>query len=197
MVVQARMLGESVMQVGEGCVGTDSPHLFALLLYLSQAEGRPIHKSELRDLLFPGIDDGGRASHNLRQLLYRLRGLGTPILTEGDRLRLPASAISSSLEDFACLPREERVRLPAGRLTVLPAYEPDVSPQLADWVETLRARADARVRHILRNDLRVLVQECDWLSVVATGRTLRALRVFTDEVVSATAEGLLCLGRKL
>lgn len=195
-IVRVRILGESIVQVGERYIAPDSPRLFALALYFGHAEGRPIHKSEVRDLLFPDATDDGRASHNLRQLLYRLRRLGVPIMTDRDRFCLSADCVTSTVNEFASIPRDVRLRQSASALSILPAYEPRISRQLADWLETVRSQGQARVRGLLRDDLHALEQACDWEGVVTVGRTMQELHASTEQIVSSVAQALLMRGRK-
>jgi DNA-binding SARP family transcriptional activator/tetratricopeptide (TPR) repeat protein len=195
-VVRLRILGESVIQVGDRCIAPDSPQLFALALYLGHAEGRPVHKSELLELLFPDVDDARRASHSLRQLLYRLRRLGVPIVTEGGLLRLAPDFVTSTLEHFVSQSREERIRHPASTLSILPAYEPRVSRQLGDWIETVRSNAQARLRAALQQDFRGLQRDCSWQSVVTVGRIMQSLLISNEEIVSGVAQALMMQGQK-
>lgn len=194
--VKLRILGECVIEVGERRIGPEAPQLFALLLYLGMANGRAVHKTELFELLFPGARDGGRASHNLRQLLYRLRGMGVEIETAGDRVQIPENAVHSSLSDFVILGQEERVLLHTSRLAVLPSYEPDISAQFADWLETVRSQCTATLRGIIRDDFRQFKGDCNWESLVSSGEILTALDASSEEIVSGMAEALLLLGRK-
>lgn len=193
--VKLRILGECVIEVGERRIGPEAPQLFALLLYLGMANGRAVHRTELFELLFPGARDGGRASHNLRQLLYRLRGMGVAIETAGDRVRL-AEIVTSSLTHFESLSRQERLSVPASDLIVFPSYEPTISPQFADWLETTRSQGGERIKNMIRSDFRAYHRECDWESLVSSGNTLRALDAWTEEVLSNVAEALLMQGRK-
>jgi DNA-binding SARP family transcriptional activator len=195
-IVRLRILGESVVQIGERCITPNSPRLFAFALYFGHAEGRAVHKSELLELLFPDVADEERASHNLRQLLYRLRLHGAPIVSDGDRLRLSADCITSTLDEFTSMPRDGRVGRPASALSILPAYEPRISRQLSDWIEMVRSKTQARVRARLRDDLRVLERDCDWERVVTVGRTMQELHGSSEEIVRSVAQALLMRGRK-
>ena len=195
-IVRLRIIGECVLQVGDRCIEPDAPRLFALLLYLCHAEGRAIHKTELFELLFPEVTVNKQASHNLRQLLYRLRGMGAPVHTQGERIRLSGDFITSSLDDLASHSRQERLRVKASSLVVLPSYEPRISRQFGDWVETIRSQTASRVRRILREDFRAHKRECQWEGVVSSWRTLQLLGDSSEELVSGNAEALLMLGRK-
>ena len=75
--IRLRILGESVIEVGETIVEPSATHVFALLLYLAVERGKLVTRSQLASMLFP---EGSAANvgHNLRQLLYRLRRCGSP-----------------------------------------------------------------------------------------------------------------------
>src|SRR5690348_14913264 len=77
--LRLRIVGESVIEVGGKRITPTSPHLFAVLLYLGTEHDREVPRSELIDLLYPANEETGDSSHRLRQLLYKLRGMGAPL----------------------------------------------------------------------------------------------------------------------
>jgi hypothetical protein len=184
------------VEVGEEVIAPGAPRLFALALYLGCSDGRLIHKSELGELLFPDVSNRNRASHSLRQLLYRLRCLGADVRTVGDCACLSESAVTSSFDTFAEMPRAERIRCRPLDVAVLPAYEPKISRQFSEWIETVRVRERARVRALLRQDFVALEQSCDWEGVVRVGRTLQELQMATEDVLSGMAQALVLRGQK-
>lgn len=195
-LVRLRILGESLVEVGEEVVSPSSPRLFALALFLGYVEGRSLHKSELCDLLFPDAGNRKRASHSLRQLLYRLRRLGEDVRTIGDRACLPRGMVTSTFQTFLEMPRAERMRCRSLDLAILPAYEPRISRQFSEWVETVRIKEQARVRAVLREDFVALEQACHWEGVITVGRTLQELQMATEDVVCGMAQALVLRGRK-
>ena len=194
--VKLCLLGEGVIELKDRAIAPDAPLLFALLLYLGVSRGRAVTKTELLDLLFPRLSDSGNASHNLRQLLYRLRTMGVPVETERDRYRLPATAVSSSLDEFELSSRNERGSVALSSLAILPAYEPTISPQFAEWIESFRSQGTARLRGIFRSDFRAYQRACEWHRVVSCGGALDALNGSSEEIIGGVAEALLMLGRK-
>ena len=194
--VKLRILGESVVELKDRAIAPDAPRLFALLLYLGLSGGRAVTKTELLDLLFPDVSNFGNASHNLRQLLYRMRTMGVSVERERDRYRMPKASVSSSLDEFALGSRNERCSIALSSPAILPKYEPDFSPQFAEWVESFRSQGTARLRGIVRNDFRAYQAACDWHRVVSCGGALDALNGSSEETVSGVAEALLMLGRK-
>lgn len=194
-VIRLRTLGESLIEVDGQVVAPNSPQLFALLLYLGHARN-PVHKSELFDLILPDAPDRVRAAHSLRQLVYRLRRVGVPIASECDGLYLPDGCAISAIEEFASSPRVDRLKRRSSALTILPAYEPRISRQLSDWLETVRSNGLATIRAVLRQDLYAFEQNCDWEAVVGVGGLLQSLNAATEDVVRSVARALLMHGRR-
>src|SRR6476661_6544321 len=193
-ILKVRLLGECAVQVGNQRITPDAPRLFALSLYMAQAQGRWIHKSELLDLLFPRTKGPRHASHSLRQLVYRLRGIGMPIRADGQRLRVDENCIRSTLTEWTELRRADRLIADVTDFRILPAYEPAISSQWTDWLETLRTRATSLVQHILEADIRALVRESDWYRVIEVCRRLALIVEASDELVAVEAEALMMLG---
>ena len=194
--VKVRLLGECAVQVGDYRITPDAPRLFALSLYMAQAQGRWIHKSELLDLLFPKTKGPSHASHSLRQLVYRLRGIGMQIHADGQRLRVDANGIRSTLTEWTELSRADRLIADVADFRILPAYEPAISSQWTDWIETMRTRTISLVQHILEADIRALVQESDWYHVIEVCRRLAVIVEPSDELVAIESEALMMLGNK-
>lgn len=194
--VTYRILGESVIEIGNRQLGPEAPSLFALMLYLGAETARPIQRTELLDLLFPAIWEEPRASHSLRQLLYRLRHAGAPIETSGARVVMSLRGTDPALERLVSMSRAARRSLRPQDLEVLPSYEPTISRQLSDWLETFRATTRGGLRTLLLTDFRAWRGESAWESVIRVGRLLQALHVGSEEVVTGLAEALLLTGRR-
>jgi DNA-binding SARP family transcriptional activator len=192
--VRLRIVGECIIEVGERQIGPESPHLFALLLYLALEDGRAVPRAELCELLFPACDSPGCNSHKLRQLLYRLRQLGVAVRSDGSTVSLPS--VENLAASLTRAGRHARSMRSAQSFEVLPAYYPHVSRAFADRVDSARASVNGLVRALLLDDLRSLRRECRWDVVVRTGSLLRQLDFANEEVVVAVAEGMFMSGRK-
>ncbi|MBA3671966.1 MAG: ATP-binding protein, partial [Gemmatimonadaceae bacterium] len=195
MPVEFSILGECVIRAGDHAVTPASPQLFGLLLLLGIEHERPWTRRELQEYLFtePASED---AAHRLRQLLYRLRGLGIPL--DGSRRAVVALAKGT----FACpvellerLPLPERASLRTARFEVLPGHRPKLSRVMEDWVEGVRDRIDARVRSVLLNDLRKCREQRDWRMQVQVAEVLHERDPSNAEVLEALAEGLALTGK--
>src|SRR5690242_1939452 len=87
--IVVRTLGVVAIDIGDRRIGPSSGRLFALLLYLASRRGHPTSRRVVQELLFPEATDA-QGSHNLRQLLYRLRQIGAPIESDADQIRISA-----------------------------------------------------------------------------------------------------------
>ena len=92
--VELRTLGDCQILIGDSRLGPQSPHAFAVALYLCIERGRPHSRDELQALFFPGVPEAN-ASHSLRQAVYKLRMLGLPCVTE------PAGTVVVPAADLA------------------------------------------------------------------------------------------------
>jgi DNA-binding SARP family transcriptional activator len=193
--VRLRIVGECIIEVGGRQVSPDSPHLFALLLYLAIERGRAVQRSELSALLFPHCDSRERSFHSLRQLLYRLHKLGVVTEMSGSKVILHDESSESLVASFMSAGREARSRRSAQSLEILPSYDPDISRALAEWIDSVRASASAAVRTLLLEDFRIVRRECRWDAVIRIGLLLRHIDSANERVVMGIAEALFSEGR--
>src|SRR5436190_8686151 len=129
-------LGECRIEVGEHAVLPSAPHVFAALLYLGLERGRWTPRATLSELLFPE-DQAESASHNLRQLLYKLRRLAAPIESNAHGVRLPERVVHDDISIVVNGTLAARREAAQRGITVLPAYAPPTRPY-SRWLETRR-----------------------------------------------------------
>ena len=196
MTVRLRVLGESAIEVNTHEVTPASPQLFPLLLYLGMSGGRAIRRTELAHLLHPEPQVVVASPHSLRQLLYRLRGMAVPLTVDGQCIRLAAEEVTSDITAFEALTPKKRLQRHAAGLSILPSYEPVASPQLLDWLEAFRSEGAARVRRVLREDLRSYRRTCEWDAALQSGRLFQELDASDEETVLVVSEALFMLGRR-
>src|SRR5258705_4926240 len=151
-VVRLFTVGDCRIEVGQHSVLPNASHMFATLLYLGLERGRWIARTELSELLFPE-DDAERASHSLRQLLYKLRRIGTPLESTAQTVRLrecdAIDDITVIVDGSPSTRREAALR----DLSVFPSYTPP-TPPFSRWLETRRER----LHHLL---VRAIAQELE------------------------------------
>ena len=108
---------------------------FATALYFLLERREPVSRRALERLLWPDIAQA-TASHRMRQTLLKLRRLGVPVETVGTaRLRIPPDLAFVDVEDLIAAPRQIE-RVAASHLVILPHYDPQVSDQYTDWLES-------------------------------------------------------------
>src|SRR5262249_32313044 len=138
-----------------------SPRAFAFLLYLAAHRGREIPRATLQELLFPRSPERN-AAHSLRQLTYRLRGIGAPILTDDDSASLPVDSVRLDfLQLFEGAAPGDAV-LERLALGFLPAYQPSLSATFGDWLDSFRTDISVRVCRVIVRHLRHLREGGRW-----------------------------------
>jgi DNA-binding SARP family transcriptional activator/Cdc6-like AAA superfamily ATPase len=194
--VRLRIVGECIIEVGARLLSPDAPHLFALMLFLCCEKGRVVPKSELTDLLFPEEKDSGTTSHNLRQLLYRLRQLRAPLIRHEQGVLLDVSAVTSTLDDITQTTFAERSAHSDRRWTILPHYEPPQSTRMAEWVDALRDRTHHEIRRRLSDDLQIARQRADWPRLERIARRTLELDPLNETATLSLAEAIARTGSK-
>ncbi len=188
-------LGVSAIRVGVHRVLPSATRAFASLIFLGMERHRTVSREELQSLLFPG--QGERtASHNLRQLLYRLRGIGAPVVAEASGISLPADAVRddfTALRDGRPLDAETVKAVAAG---VMPGYAPTFSRPFARWIEDRRARIERELLRGLIGRLAELRDGGRWRDLEPVARACLAVDPLNEEATLALAESLALFGQK-
>ncbi|MHB1864124.1 MAG: AAA family ATPase, partial [Gemmatimonadaceae bacterium] len=188
-------LGVAVIHVGVRHVLPSASRGFGSLLYLALEPGRAIPRDELQSVLFPehGRDAG---AHSLRQLIYRMRHLGAPIVTQGDSLSIPPDLVRT---DFAQVHEEEHPSpqfLEAASKGFLPGYSPRFSQPYSEWLDAQRVRIMHDVRQGLLGQLGHFRVQARWRDLEPIARACLAMDPLNEEATLALAESLALSGRK-
>ena len=196
-VITRHTLGGAAIDVGAKRVIPTAERAFACLLFLGvEAEpGRPTSRSELQGLLYPE-EPAPAGAHNLRQLLYKMRQLGAPIVTARDLVSLPASEIRS---DYMALRMadpitNDMVRVATGGF--LPGYEPQFSESFARWLDTRRTQVAQDLTRALIRRLAQLRAEGRWRRLERIARACICFDPLNEEATLALAESLALHGQK-
>jgi DNA-binding SARP family transcriptional activator len=192
--IRLRILGESVIQVGETIVEPSATHLFALLLYLAIERGKLIPRGQLASMLFPEVN-ATNAGHNLRQLLYRLRRIGVPLETTAAAVRLPAESVVEAPECLLARSHGEAVLVGPISYALLPTYCPPTSP-LSRWLETYRDEISAKLLRRIARDLARAREGADWTAVERCARALLDLDPLNETATLGLAETMARSGSK-
>ena len=191
--IRLRILGESVIQVGDVIVEPSATHVFALLLYLAIERGKLVTRSQLASMLFPEAS-AANAGHNLRQLLYRLRRIGVPLEATGGSVRLPAESVVESPESV--LQRVgEALGHGSGSFVLLPGYAPPTE-LLSRWLEDYRDEISSKLLRSLARDLTRAREGADWSAVEHFARFVLELDPFNETATLGLAEAMARTGSK-
>ena len=186
--IRLRILGESVIQVGETIVEPSATHLFALLLYLAVERGKLMSRGQLASMLFPEAS-ATNAGHNLRQLLYRLRRMGVPLETTAAAVKLLAEGVVDSTECLLTRSYGEAVQAGATGHVLLPAYCPPTAP-LSRWLETYREEISTKLLRRIARDLARAREGADWTAVACFARALLDLDPLNETATLGLAEAI-------
>ncbi|HEX7981837.1 MAG TPA: AAA family ATPase, partial [Gemmatimonadaceae bacterium] len=192
--IRLRILGESVIEVGETAVEPSATHVFALLLYLGIERGKLISRSQLASMLFPE-GSAAKAGHNLRQLLYRLRRIGVPLEASAAAVRLPAESVVEAPESVFTRGPGEASRSEPTSFALLPGYAPQTEP-LSRWLEAYRDEISSKLLRRLSRDLARAREGADWSAVERFARALLELDPLNETAMLGLAEALARSGSK-
>lgn len=170
-------------------------HLFGLMLLLALEPSGTLSRRHIQALLF-GTAGGRSASHNLRQLLYRIRRSGLTLDERGGALALNGARIVTPLQLLRSRSPEQRSRLTATALVPLPGWAPKLPPAFVDWLDEQRHGMRRQVLECLTLDIGRAKAGSDWQLVNRIAALLLDLE--PDHVASsyARAEALSMLCRR-
>ena len=168
---------------------------FGALLYISAEPGRQIPRAELQSLLYPGKDHAD-ATHNLRQLLYKLRHFGVPIVARREAVALAARHVRA---DYTALLAPQTVTdevLAAATGGFLSGYAPDFSAPFAHWVEEFKTRMGNAFCGTLMARLTSLRSEGRWRELEAVARACLGYDPLNEDATVALAQSLVVNGQR-
>ncbi len=195
--VHALGLGHAEIRVGHAIITPTSDRLFALTFHLCLRAGEYITRDELVALFWSDAPPT-KARHSLRQMLYRLRQMGLPLLDAGDAVHLPEAAVSCDVREVLQDGWEldapaEMVRAGGERIIGGPL---DVSEDYRDWYDATEARVRSQVRRAALRHLSAARREGRWRDL--EGWALQVLRhdALNEEATLALAESMVMQGSK-
>jgi tetratricopeptide (TPR) repeat protein len=149
----------------------------------------------VQELLFPEATDA-QGSHNLRQLLYRLRQIGAPIESDADQLSVPLDRLFVDWWEFLNRENADRSELECLSVGLFPGYNPRVSASYQEWFDAERAEISLRLSRSLTLRLAHLRDVGRWDLVDIASRALLTLDPLNEEGTLARAEALAASGSK-
>ena len=133
------IIGDCLIEVDDSRVTPAAPHLFGLLLLLSLRQGKPISRQEIQALLLADAATSTLASHNLRQLLYRLRQMGLRYQEELSGLTLCDTKTIGPMDSLRQMDALTRSRIALTELEVLPSYVPRLPKPFCIWLDDVKS----------------------------------------------------------
>lgn len=194
--VKIENLGACAISTAAADVTPESPLLFFVLLFLCEEHSRSILRSELLEVAFAESMNRSEASHNLRQLLYRIKKLGVPLTVSGRAVSIDVHNVDSTLLQFFRSSPSSRVERLAQSIAILPGYS-CTQPVAKGWLDALRDRAHAALRRQLNEDLYLFRQRADWRSVENIARRLLEIDPLSESATLGLAEAVALSGSKM
>ena len=194
--MRLQTLGAVNILVGSVRLGTTAGMQFSLLLRVASAAGCQLGRRAVIEALWPDLDDT-RQRGNLRQALYKLRGLGVHIALDGTIVALDPSQL---LRTFST---ERSADLFARDVTLghepfgpcLPGFAAPW-PAFQDWLDDYRDTVHSDVRRVLSAQLRQRRERADWGGAEALARWLLQFDPLNEEGTLTVAECAALAGSK-
>ena len=194
-MIYLHTLGAALIHVGARHVLPSASRAFGSLLYLALDPGRAVPRNELQLLLFP--EHGAHAgAHSLRQLLYRMRQLGAPIVSQAGSVSMLPGLVRSDFVELREAGEPSSQLLEAVGGGILPAYSPTFSRPYSDWVDAQRTRIMHGVRRALVGQLGQFRVDGRWRDLEPLARACLAIDPLNEEATLALAESLALSGQK-
>jgi DNA-binding SARP family transcriptional activator len=189
-MIHLHTLGDALITVGEKEIRPSSPMVFAALLYLGVERGRRVPRAALQELLFPESDERS-GSHSVRQLLYKLRQLGAPIIADDSSVSLQGD-IDDAMDDRSI----EIAPNDSLRAGFLPAYGPRISDAFEAWLDNARDRHVSRVAKVLISRMNKALEAADHGKALDTANALLHHDPLNEEATLIRAKCLALTGQK-
>ena len=191
-MIRLRGLGQCTLEVGDTRLLPAAETMFATALYLVLEGGKPIGRRALMEVLWPTVSER-RAAHSLRQVLYRLNGLGAGLRCERMDVLLPAHSMETDCAVLlATHDSVELERLAAGDLAeFLPGYSPQISAAYAEWLEAYRDRVHSAIRRTLQAGISTRRARGDWHGAELLAARCLAIDPLNEEATIAVAESAM------
>jgi DNA-binding SARP family transcriptional activator len=170
--------------------------VFATAFILAVDRGRLIERDAVAELLWPN-EKPARRRHNLRQVLYKLRGAGAefgggtgPLMFSRNDVWLDFADFDHSITAIA-----PDLRAP-GSMRFMPGFTPHFSTAFANWLDAVRERVESQVRSRLVEAIADCRRKGRWEHVGRLARECLQLDPLNDEANLALAESVALSGGK-
>lgn len=192
--IRVHAVGQSLIEVGRRSFRPDAEMVFATLLVLSADRGRRTERETLASMLWP-TEPASRRRHNLRQVLYKLRGAGVEFEETQGPLSIPKIEVWLDFEDQE-LDAESNTAASMRAVEALPGFAPSLSREFSLWVDSLRTRIESHVRVNIVSAIGAARQDGRWIEVERLARQCLQIDPMNEEANLALAETLALSGGK-
>ena len=195
--IRVQSLGAARILVGEQIIGAQSEVVFAILLRLVHTPAMSIPRDVLLAELWPD-QVSTRQRGNLRQALYKLRGMQVDIALRGETVQLARAQVLRTFSIERDLERFDRdiTRGDEPFGVFLPGFV-SCSPVFERWVEQTRETVHGDVRRVLVEVLRQRRERADWGATEVLSRWLLQFDPLNEDATLALAECTMLAGGKV
>lgn len=195
--IRVQSLGAARILVGEQIISAQSEVVFAILLRLVHTPGMSIPRDILLSELWPD-QMTTRQRGNLRQALYKLRGMQVDIALRGETVQLAREQVLRTFSIERDLERFDRdiTRGDEPFGIFLPGFV-SCSPVFGQWIEQTRETVHGDVRRVLVEILRQRRERADWGATEVLSRWLLQFDPLNEDATLALAECTMLAGGKM
>ncbi|MFY7920973.1 MAG: AAA family ATPase [Gemmatimonas sp.] len=194
--ITLKTLGDARIVIGSQQLTMHSALLCMLVLRLAYSPQAAVRRDQLLRELWPDQEDA-RQRGNLRQALYKLRGMGFRTAIRGDMVCLDSTQLQRT---FALTPTVELFERDVTRGTepyglFLPGITAP-TPELREWLDQTREELHGAIRRVLVEVLRARRERADWSGMHLVARWLLQLDPLNEDGTLGLAECVAMTGSK-
>lgn len=194
--ITLRTLGDTCIVIGTQQLTMQSALLSMLVLRLAYSPQMMVRRDQLLRELWPDQEEV-RQRGNLRQALYKLRGMGVRTAIRGDMVCLDEAQLQRT---FALTPTVELFERDVTRgAEPYGLFLPGVTaptPELHEWLDQTREALHGDIRRVLADVLRARRERADWSGMHVVARWLLEIDPLNEDGTLGLAECVAMTGSK-
>ncbi|WP_439643919.1 ATP-binding protein [Gemmatimonas sp.] len=195
--ITLRTLGDTCILIGTQQLTMQSALLSMLVLRLAYSPQMMVRRDQLLRELWPDQEEV-RQRGNLRQALYKLRGMGVRTAIRGDMVCLDEAQLQRT---FALTPTVELFERDVTRgAEPYGLFLPGVTaptPELREWLDQTREALHGDIRRVLADVLRARRERADWSGMHVVARWLLEIDPLNEDGTLGLAECVAMTGSKV
>lgn len=197
-MVTVRTLGFAVVEIGRKRLGPSSQIMFGLAVFLAARKGEQISRRELAEFFWPDAEEGA-ARHSLRQILYRLRKAGFPLVEDNIAVGVNAAAVRCDLPEVLApsWPTHAGAQAIENLGDFLPGSADGAPGPFRDWIDAQRSQVEKQVRRAALNQIAQARREARWSDLDRWARLVLRSDPLSEEATFACAESAAMTGSKV